>query len=462
MSFLEEQRTTTDSEMCCDDDCCICLEKIVIPKDGEDDNEVCSLPYCCHRLHATCLSKLRACGQESSKRCPLCRAYILMNADEMNDEAGNIFIQIEECVNEGETSWDDLNANHKETLADAIKLWMDASKQGNARAQCNLGNMYRWGLGVKHSNEKAMKLYLAASLKGNANAQYHLAYSLELAGNDIDEAIYWFKKSGMQGHVRAQHRVGSILETYGKNIGETSVAESARWYLRAAKQGFYQSQCSLGILYEQGRGVEQDFGQAVRYYKLAADQGDAAALTNLGTMYNDGRGVAQSHHYAVYLYRKAARQGYARAQFNLAYKYEEDSLNMDNGIAHAVRWYRKAADQGYASAQCNLGVMYENGKASMDMNREEKYSEALKWFEKGAEQGHIDCLVNLALMNELGKGVEIDFESALLMLETAKELGCESVKTHIDRVERKMFASVTTMTCDEMSDGTSSEEGTLI
>ena len=47
----------------------------------------------------------------------------------------------------------------------------------------------------------------------------------------------------------------------------------------------------LGYCYEDGIYVEQDYQQALHYYELAAKQGNVRALCSLGLMYEDGRGV---------------------------------------------------------------------------------------------------------------------------------------------------------------------------
>ena len=49
----------------------------------------------------------------------------------------------------------------------------------------------------------------------------------------------------------------------------------------------------------------------------SARQGNAAAQFNLGLMYDSGRGVRQDYTKAVQWYRKAAEQGVAEAQYNL-------------------------------------------------------------------------------------------------------------------------------------------------
>ena len=55
--------------------------------------------------------------------------------------------------------------------------------------------------------------------------------------------------------------------------------------------------------------------------KQAADQGDATAQCNLGVMYGNGRGVEQDYTKAVYWYSKAAEQGNATAQVTLILLY---------------------------------------------------------------------------------------------------------------------------------------------
>ena len=60
-----------------------------------------------------------------------------------------------------------------------------------------------------------------------------------------------------------------------------------------ATQGDPFAQSFLGVMYENGRGVPQDYDEAVKWYRLAAAQGDAHAQYNLGVMYENGKGVPQ-------------------------------------------------------------------------------------------------------------------------------------------------------------------------
>ena len=94
--------------------------------------------------------------------------------------------------------------------------------------------------------------------------------------------------------------------------------------------------------------------------KAKAEAGDARAQYNLGLMYDNGEGVEQDFKEAIKWYQKAADQGYAEWQCNLGVMYYEGK-GVEQDFKEAIKWNQKAADQGYARAQNNLGVMYANG-----------------------------------------------------------------------------------------------------
>ena len=149
----------------------------------------------------------------------------------------------------------------------------------------------------------------------------------------------------------------------------------------AAEQGYANAQSNLGVVFDRGQGVKQDYGEAVRWYRQAAEQGYANAQSNLGVKFDEGLGVKQDYGEAVRWYRLAAEQGYADAQSNLGVAYCNGfGVEQDNG--EAVRWFRKAAKQGRGQAQHNLGAMYFNGQGV-----KQDYSKAVKWLRKAAEQG---------------------------------------------------------------------------
>ena len=47
-------------------------------------------------------------------------------------------------------------------------------------------------------------------------------------------------------------------------------------------------------MYENGRGMPQDFAGAAAWYRKAAEQGYAKAQDHLGVMYQYGRGISRT------------------------------------------------------------------------------------------------------------------------------------------------------------------------
>ena len=60
--------------------------------------------------------------------------------------------------------------------------------------------------------------------------------------------------------------------------------QAVYWYRKAAEQGDDDGQFLLGYMYENGKGVAKDMGEAARLYRLAADQGSAAAQSSLSRL----------------------------------------------------------------------------------------------------------------------------------------------------------------------------------
>lgn len=94
---------------------------------------------------------------------------------------------------------------------------------------------------------------------------------------------------------------------------------------------------------------------------IGFDPKDAPAQFDVGVMYESGRDLPQDYQKAASCYRMAAEQGHADAQNNLGWLYE-NGKGVPQDYSEAVSWYREAAAQGNADAQFNLGVLYYNGR----------------------------------------------------------------------------------------------------
>ena len=114
-------------------------------------------------------------------------------------------------------------------------------------------------------------------------------YQSYLTG-DYEAAFQEWLPLANLGDVEAQYNLG-VMYDEGAGV-EADLASAAEWYRKAARHGFKDAQTNLGIMYLQGQGVERDVGQAAHWFQLAADQGDSEALDCLQDLPDDWKTVA--------------------------------------------------------------------------------------------------------------------------------------------------------------------------
>ena len=175
------------------------------------------------------------------------------------------------------------------------------------------------------------------------NAVYHLFVQLQIYPDSLDQFLPLIQHlldsengsdEGLAKQIAVEFLKGSssgaalqMLSEYERRIEaerqrREAELEELKQLRLLAEQGDANAQNNLGVRYANGRGVEQDDGEAVKWYRKAAKQGDAYAQNNLGLRYANGRGVEQDDEEAVKWYRKAVQQGNAYAQNNLGWMYE--------------------------------------------------------------------------------------------------------------------------------------------
>jgi hypothetical protein len=88
---------------------------------------------------------------------------------------------------------------------------------------------------------------------------------------------------------------------------------AAHSFEQAARQGNSDAQYNLGVMYENGQGIEQDYARAAYWYELAAEQGHARAQYQLGNLYREGLGVKENPAIMEEWWQRAAAQGLQQA-----------------------------------------------------------------------------------------------------------------------------------------------------
>ena len=131
-------------------------------------------------------------------------------------------------------------AGRKKDYGEALKWFELAAEEGDGRALCEIGLLYKEGHGVDKSTGKSLKYFREAAEKGDAKAQYELGHRYD----------------------------------YGEGVKEDN-KEAVKWYRKAAEQNVPQAQFSLGSAYFFGDGVEKDVVRGYAWQTIAVS-GDYA------------------------------------------------------------------------------------------------------------------------------------------------------------------------------------------
>jgi TPR repeat protein len=87
----------------------------------------------------------------------------------------------------------------------ALSTLLPHAEQGDAEAQCMIGNIYHLGLGIPSNLTEAAKWYIASANQGYAVASNNLATIFQIGGEDFPvnmiESQKWRNKSIEQGFI---------------------------------------------------------------------------------------------------------------------------------------------------------------------------------------------------------------------------------------------------------------------
>jgi TPR repeat protein len=230
----------------------------------------------------------------------------------------------------------------------AVTWYRKAAAQGNRFAQHELGSLYADGQGVPQDDAQAVVWFRKAAEQGFWPAQYSLAMFYQLgrgAPQDWALAAVWYRKAAEQGNAEAQTALATQL-MWGLGVPQNST-EALAWFQKAAERGDSEAQYHLGSLYDIGvmmqvhdragdRVVPRDsqgvipknYTLAAMWYRKAAEQGNADAQNDLGLLYEDGKGVPQDYSESYFWLNLAAASA-VNSQVYAAYAGNRDRVAAD-------------------------------------------------------------------------------------------------------------------------------------
>ena len=142
------------------------------------------------------------------------------------------------------------------------------------------------------------------------------------------------------------------------NRGRFAVAY--RSWLPLAEAGMPEAQLNIGLLYQNGQGVDIDLEKALHWYEQAASAGLAEAHLNLGMMYFEGISVAQDLAVSFREFQSASAQGLASGSLMVGRMLFE-GLGVEQDMAEARELFLDAAKSGLPEAQFAYAVVAQTG-----------------------------------------------------------------------------------------------------
>jgi TPR repeat protein len=217
------------------------------------------------------------------------------------------------------------------------------------------------------------------------------------------------------GDSDAQNEIGLAYET-GDHV-QQDFDKAIEWHKLAAEQGNSDSMFRLGRIWQYGLSGDSEFSIALKWYRMAADKGNSSALFNIGTLYLKGEGVSQDYNVAREMLELSAAKGDSDALHNLAYIYAQ-GLGVERNDEKALNFQLLAAEQGNKESQNILGWRYKDGDGVLPSDEE-----AYKWFYAAAAQGHVDAQCTLGWILLQGEGVNEDVAEGIKWLQSSADKG---------------------------------------
>lgn len=142
-------------------------------------------------------------------------------------------------------------------FAIAYSLWEPLAKDGDSKAQFNIGWMFHNGYGLAINDDIALTWWLQAAEQGYTDAFYSLA-NLYSAGfgvdKDLDIAMGWYIAAAEKGHDASLEIIHALVDRADK-LSKKYYAQllEDQWFLRSALKG---NKKSLSILLSLAKNKE--------------------------------------------------------------------------------------------------------------------------------------------------------------------------------------------------------------
>lgn len=148
-------------------------------------------------------------------------------------------------------------------------------------------------------------------------------------------------KEATSGNLEDQNELGKFYVNK-KPRTEQDLAEALKWFRKANELGHPNAINNMGVMYQNGFGVQKDKNEAKKWYQKAVDLGFDVAQNNLGALYLADAKTPEDFEKAMQLFLSAAKKGNKNAAYKLGQIYEDGALGIPINYKEADYWYGKA------------------------------------------------------------------------------------------------------------------------
>ena len=272
----------------------------------------------------------------------------------------------------------------------AFQHYLKAAEAGIVPAMTACGNFYLDGEdGIKQDIEKAVYWFKKAAALNNVTAMNNLGYIYEIQ-NEYALALHWYKKSAELGDITAMMNLSGVYKTYYKDRKSEKF-----WVNKAESCSDLDSVLDLAHYYVEAGAIRNHIQKAIEFFEKAIEMGDTDSLNELGDLYF----YIQNFEAAESCYARAAKLGDVNAMANFGFMmiYSDD-------FETAYYWIKKAIKGGSSYALQLMGDLYAEYK---------QYPRALRWYRKAAIAGESDSLKEIRKTKKLLRTEKADYKLRL-------------------------------------------------
>lgn len=281
----------------------------------------------------------------------------------------------------------------------SVKLLTIAAEQYEYdKAEYMLGNLYYEGISVPKNYQLATDYFIRAADKGIVEAQIKLSSVLYSNTSLLvsDQVALQYLKMAAQYDAKSMAYLAYIYDS--GELLEKNKKEAFRLFNKSAQYNEPIALLNLAKYYFDGvpNVVLKDYHKAINYLQLAKKEEEkyngSQALYEFGIVYLEGKGVNQDKQLAIDYFVKAAKNNNDKAIKKLVEIYLEDQ-----DYSKGLPWILILANKKDSHAQQIAAQIYELGLgSSKDLDK------AIEWYEQSLLNGNKSVrfsLLNLYIKN---------------------------------------------------------------